>query len=50
MKMEKIILFTTNGDNYYKGFETLCHSLTLLNEIGIHVEWRIAGVSNNSPY
>ena len=44
----KIILFTTNGDNYYKGFETLCHSLTLLNEIGIQVEWRIAGVSNNS--
>jgi len=44
----KIVIFTTNGNNYYKGFETLCHSLHLLNEAGFEVEWRVAGVSNNS--
>ena len=43
-----IILFTTNSDNYYKGFETVCHALTLLHQIGIEVEWRIAGVSKKS--
>lgn len=41
-------LFTTNGNNYYKGFETLCHSLHLLNEIGINVEWRVAGIAKGS--
>jgi glycosyltransferase involved in cell wall biosynthesis len=44
----KITLFTTNGNSYYKGFETLCHSLRLLNSLGINVEWRVAGVSAES--
>ena len=47
-KSGKIILFTTNGDAYYKGFETLCYSLNLLNEMGLNIEWRVAGVSENS--
>jgi len=41
-------IFTTNGNNYYKGFETLCHALHLLNNIGLDVEWYVAGVSDNS--
>ena len=44
----KVILFTTNGDNYYKGFETAVHALTLLQSIGIDIEWRIAGVSESN--
>ena len=44
----KITLFTTNGNNYYKGFETVCHALNLLINIGLEVEWRVAGVSENS--
>lgn len=44
----KIILFTTNGNTYYKGFETICHSITLLKGIGLNLEWRIAGISKNS--
>ena len=44
----KIVLFTTNGDNYYKGFETICHSISLLNDLNYEVEWRVAGVSKNS--
>lgn len=44
----KVILFTTNSNNYYKGFETVCYALNLLNNIGIDVEWRVAGVSKNS--
>lgn len=39
----KLIVFTTSGNNYYKGFETLCHAIHLLNGIGIDVEWRVAG-------
>lgn len=44
----KIIIHTTNGNAYYKGFETLCHALTLLNRIGYNVEWRVAGVAQDS--
>jgi glycosyltransferase involved in cell wall biosynthesis len=44
----KIKLFTTNGNNYYKGFETACHALALLHDLGLEVEWRVAGVSNSS--
>lgn len=44
----KIVLLTTNGDNYYKGFETICRSILLLNNLNYEVEWRVAGVSKNS--
>jgi len=42
------IIFTTTGDGYFKGFETLCHSLSILRGAGLNVEWRVAGVSENS--
>lgn len=45
---QHIIIHTTNDDCYYKGFETICHTLTLLNRMGLKVEWRVAGVSENS--
>jgi glycosyltransferase involved in cell wall biosynthesis len=45
---DKIIIHTTNGNNYYKGFETLCYALHLLNQIDVNVEWRVAGVSEKS--
>lgn len=44
----KIIIFTTNGDNYYKGFETICYAISLLNDLKYEIEWRIAGVSEKS--
>jgi glycosyltransferase involved in cell wall biosynthesis len=44
----KLIIFTTNSDNYYKGFETLCYALSLLVRIGIEIEWRVAGVDQKS--
>lgn len=44
----RVVIHTTNGDNYYKGFETLCHCLHLLNSIGMDVEWRVAGVAEES--
>lgn len=44
----RLVIHTTNGDNYYKGFETLCHALHLLNGLGLDVEWRVAGVSEDS--
>ncbi len=45
---KKLVIHTTNGNNYYKGFETLCHALHLLNQVGMDVEWRVAGVSEDS--
>lgn len=43
----KIILHTTNSNNFYKGFETICSCLHELNNLRVEVEWRIAGISNN---
>lgn len=45
---EKLTLFTTNGDSYFKGFETLCHTLSILQQYGYDVDWYVAGVSENS--
>lgn len=46
--LNKLVIHTTNGNTYYKGFETLCHALNILNKLGIDVEWRVAGVSESS--
>lgn len=43
-----IKIHTTNGDNYYKGFEDICFTLFLLNSLGYNIEWTVAGVSENS--
>ena len=40
-------IFTTNGNTYYKGFETLCQSISLLIKTGFtNFEWRVAGISD----
>ncbi len=44
---EKTIIHTTNDNNYFKGFETLCHALHLLQKNGIHAEWRVAGIKED---
>jgi len=44
---KKILLFTTNGNTPYKGFETLCLALYILNSLGIDVEWRVAGINDS---
>lgn len=46
--MGKRIIFTTTGNSYYKGFETLCRSLSLLRAAGVSVEWRVAGIISDS--
>ena len=42
---KKLIIHTTNGNSPYKGFETICQSLALLNKMGVDVEWRVAGIN-----
>lgn len=44
----KTIIHTTNGNTFYKGFETLCYALSLLTSINFNVLWRVAGVSKDS--
>jgi len=44
---ETFVIHTTNGNALYKGFETLCHSLKLLNDYGLKCEWRVAGISQS---
>ncbi len=44
---KKLILHTTNGNLFHKGFETLCLSLNELNKFGIDCEWRVAGIREN---
>lgn len=44
---KKIILHTTNGNTFYKGFETICLTLHELNKLGIDCEWRVVGINYN---
>ena len=42
----KFLIFTTNGNTLYKGFETLCQSLSIINGLGFNdIEWIVAGIS-----
>lgn len=41
----KMVLFTTNGDSPFKGFETLCKAASLLKNNGFSFEWQVAGLS-----
>jgi len=46
-KKSKLIIHTTTGDSPYKGFETICESLFLLNSVlDIEVLWQIAGIGS----
>jgi glycosyltransferase involved in cell wall biosynthesis len=44
---KKIVVHSTVGDAFFKGFETLCQSIYALNNIGVEIEWRVAGISRN---
>ncbi len=38
------IIHTTTSNSLYKGFETICYTLNLLNKNGCNIEWRVAGL------
>lgn len=42
------VIFTVSSDSYFKGFETLCHTLKLLHEQEMNIEWRVAGIDSDS--
>lgn len=43
---DRFIIFTTNDNNPYKGFETICETVLLLNQLKFDVEWRVAGIAS----
>ncbi|WP_020589301.1 glycosyltransferase family 4 protein [Desulfobacter curvatus] len=44
----RFVVFTTSGNTFYKGFESLCFALELLiDSNNLDLEWRVAGVSEN---
>lgn len=46
-KNTKFIIHTTTSGTIYKGLETICFALNLLNRIGFDVEWQIAGIKSD---
>jgi glycosyltransferase involved in cell wall biosynthesis len=44
-KNNQKILFTTNGNTFYKGFETVCEALYELNKLGSNCRWHVAGIN-----
>lgn len=46
-KRNDIIIHTTIGNSFFKGFETICEALHILNKAGVNCIWNIAGVSNS---
>ena len=41
---------TTTGSLLFKGLETICMSVAILTSIGINVDWRVAGVTDNCDF
>jgi glycosyltransferase involved in cell wall biosynthesis len=41
---DRIIIFSTIDNVFYKGFETMCMSLNNLLSLGINYEWHVAGI------
>jgi glycosyltransferase involved in cell wall biosynthesis len=46
---DKKIIFTTIGEALYKGLEVMAKSIKILNSLNFDFEWRVAGISKNSP-
>lgn len=46
----RVIVHTTTGSLLFKGLETICGAITVLNKAGVDVEWRVAGVSENCEF
>jgi glycosyltransferase involved in cell wall biosynthesis len=42
-----VVIHTTIGNSFFKGFETICEALFILNEAGINCIWNLAGVNNS---
>jgi len=45
---KKVIIHTTCSDAFYKGFETICYTIPILQTNGWNIEWRVAGVGTES--
>lgn len=43
-KSRSKIIHTTTGSSIYKGLETVCYAINILNKNGYNFEWRITGV------
>lgn len=43
----KFIIHTTSSNAPYKGFNTLCMAVKILTDIGIDIEWRVAGMKES---
>ena len=41
---DETVIHTTIGNSFFKGFETICEALYLLNNAGVRCVWNIAGV------
>jgi glycosyltransferase involved in cell wall biosynthesis len=44
---DKIVLFSTITNSFFKGLETICLALFELNKLGVNIEWRIAGLTES---
>ena len=45
---KELIVHSTNGDSFYKGFETICLALNELHKIHIDITWQVAGITEKS--
>jgi glycosyltransferase involved in cell wall biosynthesis len=42
-------LFSISSGAPYKGFELICETLHILNEMNVQVQWMVAGIAENAP-
>jgi len=44
---DKLLIHSTTGNNFYKGFETICQVAQILKNKNISFKWQIAGLTRN---
>src|SRR5690606_3225893 len=44
---DKLVIHTTSGPGLFKGFELICQTLSIIEDTGTSVEWRVAGLTDS---
>lgn len=47
---ERLIITSISSDRYFKGFETICESISILTEMKMDFTWKVAGIDPQSDF
>ncbi len=47
---DRLLIVSISSDRYFKGFETICESISILTKLGISFKWQVAGIDPKSDF